>query len=164
MSSEKLKKISNVLSAVSIGLLLIALLFGFSFIKVGVQNLVAIDNVNIDLESSADSRKKIEGKLVSANTQISQVSYFVDDKEYTADLQVYTDEYKVGDTLDVYISIDEPTNVNNIRVPQLFISYYGKVGKMMLKIGIIIVGVCCTVGIILLIIARSMRKKIGSAE
>ena len=36
-------------------------------------------------------------------------------------------------------------------------------GGMMLKIGIIIVGFCCTVGIILLIIARSLKKKIKEA-
>jgi hypothetical protein len=163
MSSAKLKKISDILSAVSIGLLLIALLFGFSFVKIGIQNLVAIDNVDIDIENSKDTKIKTEGKLVSVNTQISQVSYTVDGNEYVADLQVYTEEFKPGDTLDVYYSIEDPSDLNAIRVPQLFIAYYEKMGGMMLKIGIIIVGFCCTVGIILLIIARSLKKKIKEA-
>ena len=163
MSGSKINKISNVLSAVGIVLLLIALLFGFSFIKIGVQNLVAIDNVEIDIENGEDSRIKTEGKLVSMNTQVSVVSYEVDGNEYSTELQVYTDEFKPGDSIDIYYSKENPADVKSIRVPQLFISYYSKVGGMMLKIGLIIVGVCVVIGLPCIFISRSLRKKINEA-
>ncbi|MBP5529742.1 MAG: hypothetical protein J6X80_06805 [Lachnospiraceae bacterium] len=160
MSNKNLKKLNNVISAVSIVLLLIALLFGFSILKVGVQNLIAEDNVNIDIEASQNERVKVEGTIVSMNTQVTQVSYEVEGKELTADLGVYTDAYKVGDKVDVYYYIPEPRNVNNIRVPELFIAYYHKVGSMMLKLGLILVLGCGGVGLVLFIIALKMRKKI----
>ena len=119
MSSSKIKKISNVLSAVGIVLLLIALLFGFSFIKIGVQNLVAIDNVEIDIENGEDSRIKTEGKLVSMNTQVSVVSYEVDGNEYSTELQVYTDEFKPGDSIDIYYSKENPADVKSISLSML---------------------------------------------
>ncbi len=163
MNSSKIKKISNVLSAVGIVLLLIALLFGFSFIKIGVQNLVAIDNVEIDIENGADLRVKTEGKLVSMNTQVSVVSYEVDGEEYSTELQVYTDEFKPGDSIDIYYSKENPADVKSIRVPQLFISYYSKVGGMMLKIGLVIVGICLLIGLPCIFVSRSLRKKINEA-
>ena len=126
MSSSKIKKISNVLSAVGIVLLLIALLFGFSFIKIGVQNLVAIDNVEIDIENGEDSRIKTEGKLVSMNTQVSVVSYEVDGNEYSTELQVYTDEFKPGDSLDIYYSKENmllDLAKNHILKQQIFVLF-----------------------------------------
>ena len=160
MSGAKLKKFNNVISAVSIVLLLIALLFGFSILKVGVQNLIAVDNVNIDIEASQNERQVVEGTIVSMDATHTEVSYVVDDTELTADLQVYTDAFKVGDKVDVYYYIPESKNVNNIRVPELFIAYYQKMGSMMLKAGLIIIGVCGGVGLALFIVALKLRKKI----
>ena len=81
--------------------------------------------------------------------------------ELTAELQVYTDAFKVGDKVDVYYAINEPRNVNNIRVPELFIAYYHKMGSLMLKIGLLIVGICGGIGLVLFFIALKLRKKIG---
>ena len=95
MSNAKLKKISSAVSVVSIVLLLIALLFGFSILKIGVQNLVAEDNVNIDIESSANTREKVEGTITSITATSTEVSYVAEGNELTAELQVYADEFKV---------------------------------------------------------------------
>ena len=164
MSNAKLRKFNNVISAVSIVLLLIALLFGFSILKIGVQNLVAEDNVHIDIESSANTREITEGTITSITATSTEVSYVAEGNELTAELQVYTDEFNVGDKVDVYYAINEPKNVNNIRVPALFISYYHKMGTQMLKIGLLIVGVCGGIGLVLFIIALKLRKKIGTAD
>ncbi len=161
MSNAKLKKISNVISVVSIVLLLIALLFGFSILKIGVQNLIAEDNVNIDIESSANTREIAEGTITSITATTTEVSYVAERNELTAELQVYTDAFKVGDKVDVYYAINEPRNVNNIRVPELFIAYYHKMGSLMLKIGLLIVGICGGIGLVLFFIALKLRKKIG---
>lgn len=161
MSNAKLKKISNVISVVSIVLLLIALLFGFSILKIGVQNLIAEDNVNIDIESSANTREITQGTITSITATTTEVSYVVDDSELTAELQIYSDAFKVGDTVDVYYAINEPRNVNNIRVPEIFIAYYHKMGSQMLKAGLLIVGICGGIGLVLFFIALKLRKKIG---
>ena len=89
------------------------------------------------------------------------MSYVVDDSELTAELQIYTDAFKVGDTVDVYYAINEPRNVNNIRVPEIFIAYYHKMGSQMLKAGLLIVGICGGIGLVLFFIALKLRKKIG---
>ncbi|MBR4411989.1 MAG: hypothetical protein IKS60_00090 [Lachnospiraceae bacterium] len=162
MSNAKLKKINNVISVVSIVLLLIALLFGFSILKIGVQNLVAEDNVNIDIESSANTRQAVKGTIISITATTTEVSYVAEGNELTSELQVYADEFKVGDSVDVYYAINEPRNVNNIRVPELFIAYYHKMGTQMVKIGLLIIGVCGGIGLVLFIIALKMRKKIGN--
>ncbi|MBO4784671.1 MAG: hypothetical protein IKX08_00935 [Lachnospiraceae bacterium] len=162
MSNAKLKKINNVISVVSIVLLLIALLFGFSILKIGVQNLVAEDNVNIDIESSANTRQAVKGTITSITATTTEVSYVAEGNELTSELQVYADEFKVGDSVDVYYAINEPRNVNNIRVPELFIAYYHKMGTQMVKIGLLIIGVCGGIGLVLFIIALKMRKKIGN--
>ena len=162
MSTAKLKKINNVISVAGIVLLLIALLFGFSILKIGVQNLVAEDNVNIDIEASANTRQITEGTITSITATTTSVTYVVEGTELTADMQVYSDEFKVGDKVDVYYAINEPKNVNNIRVPAVFISYYHKMGSAMLKAGLLIVGICGGVGLVLFIIALKMRKKIGN--
>lgn len=161
MSNAKLKKISNVISVVSIVLLLIALLFGFSILKIGVQNLIAEDNVNIDIESSANTREIAEGTITSITATTTEVSYVAEGNELTAELQVYTDAFKVGDKVDVYYAINEPRNVNNIRVPEIFIAYYHKMGSQMLKAGLLIVGICGGIGLVLFFIALKLRKKIG---
>jgi hypothetical protein len=161
MSNAKLKKISSAVSVVSIVLLLIALLFGFSILKIGVQNLVAEDNVNIDIESSANTREKVEGTITSITATSTEVSYVAEGNELTSELQVYADEFNVGDKVDVYYAINEPRNVNNIRVPELFIAYYHKMGTQMVKIGLLIVGICGGIGLVLFIIALKLRKKIG---
>ena len=161
MSNAKLKKISSAISVVSIVLLLIALLFGFSILKIGVQNLVAEDNVNIDIESSANTREKVEGTITSITATSTEVSYVAEGNELTSELQVYADEFNVGDKVDVYYAINEPRNVNNIRVPELFIAYYHKMGTQMVKIGLLIVGVCGGIGLVLFIIALKLRKKLG---
>ncbi|MBR6382518.1 MAG: hypothetical protein IKS56_00855 [Lachnospiraceae bacterium] len=161
MSNAKLKKISSAVSVVSIVLLLIALLFGFSILKIGVQNLVAEDNVNIDIESSANTREKVEGTITSITATSTEVSYVAEGNELTAELQVYADEFKVGDSVDVYYAINEPRNVNNIRVPELFIAYYHKMGTQMVKIGALIVGICGGIGLVLFFIALKLRKKVG---
>ena len=161
MSNAKLKKISSAVSVVSIVLLLIALLFGFSILKIGVQNLVAEDNVNIDIESSANTREKVEGTITSITATSTEVSYVAEGNELTSELQVYADEFKVGDKVDVYYAINEPRNVNNIRVPELFIAYYHKMGTQMVKIGALIVGICGGIGLVLFIIALKLRKKVG---
>ena len=161
MSTAKLKKRSRAVSVVSIVLLLIALLFGFSILKIGVQNLVAEDNVNIDIESSANTREKVEGTITSITATSTEVSYVAEGNELTSELQVYADEFKVGDKVDVYYAINEPRNVNNIRVPELFIAYYHKMGTQMVKIGLLIVGVCGGIGLVLFIIALKLRKKLG---
>ena len=161
MSNAKLKKISSAVSVVSIVLLLIALLFGFSILKIGVQNLIAEDNVNIDIESSANTREITQGTITSITATTTEVSYVVDDSELTAELQIYTDAFKVGDTVDVYYAINEPRNVNNIRVPEIFIAYYHKMGSQMLKAGLLIVGICGGIGLVLFFIALKLRKKIG---
>ena len=161
MSNAKLKKISSAVSVVSIVLLLIALLFGFSILKIGVQNLVAEDNVNIDIESSANTRQITEGTITSITATTTEVSYVAEGNELTAELQVYADEFKVGDKLDVYYAINEPRNVNNIRVPELFIAYYHKMGTQMVKIGLLIVGICGGIGLVLFIIALKLRKKVS---
>ena len=157
MNKERIRKISNGLSAASIGLLLIALLIGFSFIRIGIQNLVAIDNVDIGTETFSQTATKTEAELVVSNTQISQVRYYVDGEEMNVDVQVYTDAYQVGNKLDLYYNNDDPSIV---RVPDLFKTYYDKMGKMMLKIGIGIVGVCAVLGLICWLISRSLRKKL----
>ena len=161
MSNAKLKKISSAVSVVSIVLLLIALLFGFSILKIGVQNLVAEDNVNIDIESSANTREKVEGTITSITATSTEVSYVAEGNELTSELQVYADEFNVGDKVDVYYAINEPRNVNNIRVPELFIAYYHKMGTQMVKIGLLIVGICGGIGLVLFIIALKLRKKLG---
>ena len=161
MSNAKLKKISSAISVVSIVLLLIALLFGFSILKIGVQNLVAEDTVNIDIESSANTREKVEGTITSITATSTEVSYVAEGNELTSELQVYADEFNVGDKVDVYYAINEPRNVNNIRVPELFIAYYHKMGTQMVKIGLLIVGVCGGIGLVLFIIALKLRKKLG---
>ena len=161
MSNAKLKKISSAVSVVSIVLLLIALLFGFSILKIGVQNLVAEDNVNIDIESSANTREKVEGTITSITATSTEVSYVAEGNELTSELQVYADEFNVGDKVDVYYAINEPRNVNNIRVPELFIAYYHKMGTQMVKIGLLIVGICGGIGLVLFIIALKLRKKVG---
>ena len=161
MSNAKLKKISSAVSVVSIALLLIALLFGFSILKIGVQNLVAEDNVNIDIESSANTREKVEGTITSITATSTEVSYVAEGNELTSELQVYADEFNVGDKVDVYYAINEPRNVNNIRVPELFIAYYHKMGTQMVKIGLLIVGICGGIGLVLFIIALKLRKKVG---
>ena len=161
MSNAKLKKISSAISVVSIVLLLIALLFGFSILKIGVQNLVAEDNVNIDIESSANTREKVEGTITSITATSTEVSYVAEGNELTSELQVYADEFNVGDKVDVYYAINEPRNVNNIRVPELFIAYYHKMGTQMVKIGLLIVGICGGIGLVLFIIALKLRKKLG---
>ncbi len=161
MSNAKLKKISSAVSVVSIVLLLIALLFGFSILKIGVQNLIAEDNVNIDIESSANTREITQGTITSITATTTEVSYVVDDSELTAELQIYSDAFKVGDTVDVYYAINEPRNVNNIRVPEIFIAYYHKMGSQMLKAGLLIVGICGGIGLVLFFIALKLRKKIG---
>ena len=161
MSNAKLKKVSNVISVVSIVLLLIALLFGFSILKIGVQNLVAEDNVHIDIEASANTREITKGTITSITATSTEVTYEVDGKELTAELQVYADDFNVGDNVDVYYAINEPKNVNNIRVPELFIAYYHKMGTQMLKVGLLIVGICGGIGLVLFIIALKLRKKIG---
>ena len=161
MSNAKLKKISSAISVVSIALLLIALLFGFSILKIGVQNLVAEDNVNIDIESSANTREKVEGTITSITATSTEVSYVAEGNELTSELQVYADEFNVGDKVDVYYAINEPRNVNNIRVPELFIAYYHKMGTQMVKIGLLIVGICGGIGLVLFIIALKLRKKVG---
>ena len=161
MSNAKLKKISSAISVVSIVLLLIALLFGFSILKIGVQNLIAEDNVNIDIESSANTREITQGTITSITATTTEVSYVVDDSELTAELQIYSDAFKVGDTVDVYYAINEPRNVNNIRVPEIFIAYYHKMGSQMLKAGLLIVGICGGIGLVLFFIALKLRKKIG---
>jgi hypothetical protein len=63
--------------------------------------------------------------------------------------------------VDVYYAINEPRNVNNIRVPELFIAYYHKMGTQMLKIGLLIIGICGGIGLVLFIIAMKLRKKLG---
>ena len=161
MSNAKLKKISSAVSVVSIVLLLIALLFGFSILKIGVQNLVAEDNVNIDIESSANTRQAVKGTITSITATTTEVSYVAEGNELTSELQVYADEFKVGDKLDVYYAINEPRNVNNIRVPELFIAYYHKMGTQMVKIGLLIVGVCGGIGLVLFFVALRLRKKVG---
>ncbi|MBP5494361.1 MAG: hypothetical protein J6X97_04630 [Lachnospiraceae bacterium] len=161
MSNAKLKKISSAVSVVSIVLLLIALLFGFSILKIGVQNLVAEDNVNIDIESSANTREKVEGTITSITATTTEVSYVAEGNELTAELQVYADDFNVGDKVDVYYAINEPRNVNNIRVPELFIAYYHKMGTQMVKIGLLIVGVCGGIGLVLFFVAMKLRKKVG---
>ena len=161
MSNAKLKKVSNVISVVSIVLLLIALLFGFSILKIGVQNLVAEDNVHIDIEASANTREITKGTITSITATSTEVTYEVDGKELTAELQVYADDFNVGDNVDVYYAINEPKNVNNIRVPELFIAYYHTMGTQMLKVGLLIVGICGGIGLVLFIIALKLRKKIG---
>ena len=161
MSNAKLKKVSNVISVVSIVLLLIALLFGFSILKIGVQNLVAEDNVHIDIEASANTREITKGTITSITATSTEVTYEVDGKELTAELQVYADDFNVGDNVDVYYAINEPKNVNNIRVHDLFIAYYHKMGTQMLKVGLLIVGICGGIGLVLFIIALKLRKKIG---
>ena len=161
MSNAKLKKISSAVSVVSIVLLLIALLFGFSILKIGVQNLIAEDNVNIDIESSANTREITQGTITSITATTTEVSSVVDDSELTAELQIYSDAFKVGDTVDVYYAINEPRNVNNIRVPEIFIAYYHKMGSQMLKAGLLIVGICGGIGLVLFFIALKLRKKIG---
>ena len=161
MSNAKLKKISSAVSVVSIVLLLIALLFGFSILKIGVQNLVAEDNVNIDIESSANTRQAVKGTITSITATTTEVSYVAEGNELTSELQVYADEFKVGDSVDVYYAINEPRNVNNIRVPELFIAYYHKMGTQMVKIGLLIVGVCGGIGLVLFFVALRLRKKVG---
>ena len=161
MSNGSLKKVSSVISVVSIVLLLIALLFGFSILKIGVQNLVAEDNVHIDIEASANTREITKGTITSITATSTEVTYEVDGKELTAELQVYADDFNVGDNVDVYYAINEPKNVNNIRVPELFIAYYHKMGTQMLKVGLLIVGICGGIGLVLFIIALKLRKKIG---
>ena len=140
-------------------LLLIALLFGVSFIRVGVQNLIAKDNVHIDIENSKDSLVTTEGHIVSESVQITRVSYTVDGTEYYADLQVYTDAFAVGDALTVYYSPDDPGNTTRIRVPELFTAYYDKMGSFMLKAGIILTGFCGVFGLAFMIIAKKLRKR-----
>ena len=161
MSNGSLKKVSSVISVVSIVLLLIALLFGFSILKIGVQNLVAEDNVHIDIEASANTRETTKGTITSITATSTEVTYEVDGKELTAELQVYADDFNVGDNVDVYYAINEPKNVNNIRVPELFIAYYHKMGTQMLKIGLLIIGICGGIGLVLFIIALKLRKKLG---
>ena len=161
MSNAKLKKVSNVISVVSIVLLLIALLFGFSILKIGVQNLVAEDNVHIDIEASENTREITEGTITSITATMTKVSYVAEGNELTAELQIYADDFNVGDKVDVYYAINEPRNVNNIRVPELFIAYYHKMGTQMLKIGLLIIGICGGIGLVLFIIAMKLRKKLG---
>ena len=161
MSNAKLKKISSAVSVVSIVLLLIALLFGFSILKIGVQNLVAEDNVHIDIEASENTREITQGTITSITATTTEVSYVAEDNELTAELQIYADDFSVGDKVDVYYAINEPRNVNNIRVPELFIAYYHKMGTQMLKIGLLIIGICGGIGLVLFIIALKLRKKLG---
>ena len=161
MSNAKLKKVSHVISVVSIVLLLIALLFGFSILKIGVQNLVAEDNVHIDIEASENTREITQGTITSITATTTEVSYVAEDNELTAELQIYADDFSVGDKVDVYYAINEPRNVNNIRVPELFIAYYHKMGTQMLKIGLLIIGICGGIGLVLFIIALKLRKKLG---
>ena len=75
MSNASLKKVSHVISVVSIVLLLIALLFGFSILKIGVQNLVAEDNVHIDIEASENTREITQGTITSITATTTEVSY-----------------------------------------------------------------------------------------
>ena len=161
MSNASLKKVSHVISVVSIVLLLIALLFGFSILKIGVQNLVAEDNVHIDIEASENTREITQGTITSITATTTEVSYVAEDNELTAELQIYADDFSVGDKVDVYYAINEPRNVNNIRVPELFIAYYHKMGTQMLKIGLLIIGICGGIGLVLFIIAMKLRKKLG---
>ncbi|SDJ10933.1 hypothetical protein SAMN04487760_102257 [Lachnospiraceae bacterium G41] len=161
MSNASLKKVSHVISVVSIVLLLIALLFGFSILKIGVQNLVAEDNVHIDIEASENTREITQGTITSITATTTEVSYVAEDNELTAELQIYADDFSVGDKVDVYYAINEPRNVNNIRVPELFIAYYHKMGTQMLKIGLLIIGICGGIGLVLFIIALKLRKKLG---
>ena len=155
MVDEKKKKISGVLSIISLILLLIALLFGVSCIRVGIQNYVAIDNVDIERSNFAAEIEETKGNIASIALDKITVEYTVEDVAYKTDQQVYTDAYSVGDEVKVYYSTEDPTVC---RVPELFAAYYSKVGNMMLKNGIIIVGVCCTLGIILLSIAYLLKK------
>ena len=161
MSNASLKKVSHVISVVSIVLLLIALLFGFSILKIGVQNLVAEDNVHIDIEASENTREITQGTITSITATTTEVSYVAEGNELTAELQIYADDFSVGDKVDVYYAINEPRNVNNIRVPELFIAYYHKMGTQMLKIGLLIIGICGGIGLVLFIIALKLRKKLG---
>jgi len=161
MNRETKKKFSNILSTASIFLLLIALLIGTSFIRVGTQNLTAINNIDIDLETFTKEAIETECEIVTITPSVTSVRYYVDGEEYTNDMEVYSDEYSVGSKLKLYYSIENP---KNIRVPDIFRSYYKKMGKTMLKIGIVIVVVCGGLGAAFLVISKSLRKKISRSE
>ena len=157
MSNKNLKKIGDILSVVCIVMLLIALLFGSSFIRIGAQNLVAVDNVKIDLETFGKNAVKTEGTVLSTDYQTTHISYDVEGEKITMDLQVYSEEYVPGSKLDVYYSNDDSTA---IRVPDIFISYYKKTGWTMMRIGFIIFGTCAFVGGGCLVAIKVIKKKI----
>ena len=161
MNTEKVKKFSNILSAVSITSLLIALLVGSGFIRIGTQNLIAIDNVDIDLGNFKEAATETEGEIVVMNATLTQIKYYVDGEEMTTDMQVYTDDYPVGSKVKLYYSNEDPTNT---RAPELFISYYNKVGHMTLRIGIIICAVCGVIGGGALVLSKILRKKVSSGK
>ncbi len=161
MNTRILKKTSDVFTIAAIILVLIALLFGFSFIKIGAGNLIAVDNVKIDIETFKDNAEIVEGTIISTDTSMKTVIEFdVEGETQSQNLEVYSDEFKAGDKITVYYSKDDPSV---IRVPELFISYYDKSGKTTLKIGIIVVAVCGGLALLLFIAIKIMRRKIAGS-
>ncbi len=161
MNTRILRKTSDVFTIAAIILVLIALLFGFSFIKIGAGNLIAVDNVKIDIETFKDNAEIVEGTIISTDTSMKTVIEFdVEGEMQSQNLEVYSDEFKAGDKITVYYSKDDPSV---IRVPELFISYYDKSGKTTLKIGIIVVAVCGGLALLLFIAIKIMRRKIAGS-
>ena len=156
MKENGYKKASEVMSIASIVMILIAFLFGLAMIRVGSQNLVAADNVIIDITNFSKTGVETTAHIESIDPiNKTVISYTVDGKEYTPTIEVYTDEIAAGTDTTLWYDPEDPTV---IRTPDLFISFYKKSGKKTLYLGLLIFGVSAALAVLFLFLAKKFRK------
>ena len=139
--------------------ILIALLFGTSFIRVGAQNLVTADNMEMEVKKGNEDFTETDG-ILSTNEMVDRgkcvITFTANEKEYNVNLEVYAPNYQPGDSVKVYY---ETANPSNASAPELFIDFYTRTGKSVLKVGIIICAGFTALGMLFILLGKSLRKK-----
>ncbi len=157
MMSPKKKKLSSILSAISIILLVIALFLGSSSVTVGTSMYSNVDTVKLEAQQFATDPEIVKGVVTKASfDDNTYVSYEYDGNTYETEQVIFTEECPVGTEVDVYVNPSAPTDV---RVPGLFIPVYQSYGKALLIFGLCVSVGLTAVSVVLILINRGMKIK-----
>ena len=157
MKKNKYQAFSEFFSGASLVCILIALFGGLALIRVGAQDLMSVDTVDMDFEQFSQNAVEVTGTIKSMDVvNRTVVTFSTDEKECEVTADIYNDQYKVGDEIKVYYNPDNP---DEMRIPDVFRSYYKKSGSVMLKYGFIVFGASAALAVLFLVLAKKLRKK-----
>ena len=103
MKKNKYQAFSEFFSGASLVCILIALFGGLALIRVGAQDLMSIDTVDMDFEQFSENAVEVTGTIKSMDVvNRTVVTFSTDEKDCEVTADIYNDQYKVGDNIKLY--------------------------------------------------------------